>query len=366
MSIKKTPAGWLVDAQPGGRGGKRFRKTFKTQAEAKAWEAWLATQVNQNAQWAPEKRDTRKLSELVDLWFNTHGQSLRAGNDTRKRLLAAAIAMHDPVVDRFSAETFAAYRAERLKAGVSVSNMNRELAYLRAMFNELSRLGAWVKPNPLEKLRQFKVQERELSYLTADQITSLFTELNAARNKHVRLVTELALSTGARWSEAEGLLITQVHDGFVQFAKTKSGKVRSVPIADNLVAELRTHHRKHGTLNRVFGTAWSAFREAIERAGIDLPDGQMTHSLRHTFASHFIMAGGNILTLQKILGHQSLTMTMRYAHLAPDHLQEAKALNPLALITKGHFRTRKSEAEGVDQLMPPETRAISQTAHQAL
>ena len=58
----------------------------------------------------------------------------------------------------------------------------------------------------------------------------------------------------------------------------------------------------------------------------------MTHVLRHTFASHFMMAGGNILTLQKILGHQNLTTTMRYAHLAPEHLLEAKALNPLALL----------------------------------
>lgn len=42
--------------------------------------------------------------------------------------------------------------------------------------------------------------------------------------------------------------------------------------------------------------------------------------LRHTFASHFMMAGGNILTLQKLLGHATLAMTMRYAHLSPDHL----------------------------------------------
>lgn len=60
----------------------------------------------------------------------------------------------------------------------------------------------------------------------------------------------------------------------------------------------------------------------------------MMHSLRHTFASHFMMAGGNILTLQKILGHQSLTMTMRYAHLVPERLQEARRLNPLALMNK--------------------------------
>lgn len=57
---------------------------------------------------------------------------------------------------------------------------------------------------------------------------------------------------------------------------------------------------------------------------------QAAHVLRHTFASHFVMNGGNILTLQKILGHSSLVMTMRYAHLSPDHLSDAVRFNPLA------------------------------------
>lgn len=226
MTIKKTKAGWTVDAQPGGRGGKRFRKSFPTQAEAKAWEAWLQTQVNQNQQWQPEKRDTRRLSELVKLWYTAHGQGLRAGLGTKTRLLSAAEAMGDPLADRFSAEVFAEYRSKRLEAGVTAANMNRELAYFRAMFNELSRLGAWKRDNPLQKLRQFKIPERELSYLTAKQITALLDQLRFARNKHVLLVTRLALVTGARWSEAEGLTISQVHDGFVQFSKTKSGKLR--------------------------------------------------------------------------------------------------------------------------------------------
>jgi len=67
------------------------------------------------------------------------------------------------------------------------------------MFNELVRLGAWLRENPLARLRQFKVAERELSYLTKAQITALLVELAKARNKHVLLVTKLALSTGARF-----------------------------------------------------------------------------------------------------------------------------------------------------------------------
>ncbi|WP_164722685.1 tyrosine-type recombinase/integrase, partial [Enterobacter roggenkampii] len=63
---------------------------------------------------------------------------------------------------------------------------------------------------------------------------------------------------------------------------------------------------------------------------IVLPRGQLTHVLRHTFAAHFMMSGGNILALQKIRGHHDIKMTMRYVHLAPDHLEKALRFNPIA------------------------------------
>ncbi len=68
---------------------------------------------------------------------------------------------------------------------------------------------------------------------------------------------------------------------------------------------------------------------AVSRSGLTFPAGQKTHVLRHTFASHFMMSGGNILTLQKVLGHASLNMTMRYAHLAPDYLKDVITLGPI-------------------------------------
>ncbi|MDI9676901.1 phage integrase [Burkholderia cenocepacia] len=339
MTIKKTETGWLVDSQPGGRGAKRFRKLLKTLAEAKAYEAWLRTQVTVTPDWQPTKRDTRKLSELIDLWFSHHGTGLRSGDDTHRRLLAIAEALGDPSADRFTVDMFAQYRTKRLAEGVSANNLNREHAYLRAAFNELARLGYWSKDNPLGKLRQFKIQENELSFLSREQIIALLSALRESRNPHVLLITKTCLATGARWSEAEELRVSQVRNGLIQFARTKSGKTRAVPIDDELSLELVRHHRENGQGERVFGYAWSAFREGIERAGITLPDGQMTHSLRHTFASHFMMGGGNILALQRILGHQSLTMTMRYAHLSPDHLIEARRLNPLVAIKEAHAQS---------------------------
>lgn len=186
---------------------------------------------------------------------------------------------------------------------------------------------------PLAELRQVKVQERELSYLTTDQIRDLLEKLAEGKNRHAAMIAKVCLATGARWSEAKSLEARHIRNSQIQFAGTKSGKVRAIPIESSFEQDLRNHHDKAETGQRLFAYAYSAFRDAIERAGITLQDGQLTHELRHTFASHFMMDGGNILVLQRSLGHASLTMTMRYAHLAPDHLQEVVKLNRLTALT---------------------------------
>ena len=332
MTIKKTNSGWLVDIQPGGRGGKRFRKSFTTKAEALQWETWLKAQVQQSPEWRPGGHDKRKLSELVELWFNQHGINLRDGEGTKKRLLAICQAMKDPIAEKFTADDFAQYRANRMADNVAPATLNREHATLRAVFNELKRLGQWKTSNPLENIRRIKSPERELSFLINEQIMALLVALDEGRNADAKLVTLVCLATGARWSEAELLRTTQIRAGAIHFTGTKSGKNRSVPISIELERTLQAHMSivPKERFGRLFVTSYGAFRKALERAQINLPKGQLTHVLRHTFASHFMMNGGNILTLQRILGHGSLMMTMRYAHLAPEHLQEAKGLNPLA------------------------------------
>jgi integrase len=331
MSISKSSVGWLVDVQPGGRGGRRFRKTLPTKAEALTYEAWLKTKITQSPEWHPPRQDARRLLDLVELWFRHHGINLRAGENTYSRLKHLCTALGNPIAEQFQPEMFADYRAKRMTDGISANNLNREHSYLRAVFNELERLGHWKGGNPLIKVRQMKIAERELSFLSIGQIRLLLDALSG----DAQLIAKICLATGARWSEAEGLRVKQVRNGQIQFTGTKSGKNRSVPIDDALIAELDEHHEQRygddsAIAEQYFRFGYAAFRDGVERAGLTLPRGQLTHVLRHTFASHFIMNGGNILVLQKILGHSSLTMTMRYAHLAPEHLQEARTLNPLS------------------------------------
>ncbi|RXW26262.1 hypothetical protein DM877_25400 [Enterobacter cloacae] len=75
----------------------------------------------------------------------------------------------------------------------------------------------------------------------------------------------------------------------------------------------------------------------LKLTAIELADGQKTHVLRHTFASHFMINGGNILVFKRILGHSNIRETMRYAHFGPEHLEEVVALNSLNNIEKFKF-----------------------------
>lgn len=259
MTIKQVKTGWQVDIQPGGRGAKRLKKTFKLKADALAWERHVRAQVQQTPEWSPPKKDMRLLSELCESWYKNHGVGLRAGKDTFARLLSMSNAMGDPRADLFTAEMFAAYRNRRLDAGITANNMNREHAYLRAVFNELIRLGQWNRENPLKLLRQFKIQERELSYLTIDQIHALVSELLKSTNKHATMVSKICLATGARWGEAESLRISQVKNGQIQFVQTKSSKTRVVPITPMIEDEIRAHYKKHGAAEAVFFLSMGCF-----------------------------------------------------------------------------------------------------------
>ncbi|MBS0443623.1 MAG: tyrosine-type recombinase/integrase [Proteobacteria bacterium] len=148
-------------------------------------------------------------------------------------------------------------------------------------------------------------------------------------NRHALPVAKLCLATGLRWGESETIKRRQIKGGRVSVTG-KNAKVRHLPIEPRLAAELIAHHDEIETGDRLFSSAYGAFEAAIDRCSFELPKGQLSHILRHTFASKFMQNGGSIITLQKALDHDDLKTTMRYAHLAPDHLDQVLQLNPLA------------------------------------
>jgi len=158
-----------------------------------------------------------------------------------------------------------------------------------------------------------------LAYLAKPQIAELLEALRARQTApHTAMVACICLATGARWGEAQALRPNSI--------KGNSKRVRVVPVTPSLIDAIREHWNQHGPFSNCIGV----FRKLLLATSINPPRDQSSHILRHTFAAHFIMGGGHIVTLKEILGHASLSMTMRYAHLAPDHLNDAIRLGPMA------------------------------------
>lgn len=108
--IRRTESGWLVDVQPGGRAGRRFRKTLPTKGEAERWQRWVIAQTERDPDWNPPERDRRRLSDLARRWHELHGVGLRDGAARLRLLLAGAAAMGDPVGSDL-VTAYPAYRA---------------------------------------------------------------------------------------------------------------------------------------------------------------------------------------------------------------------------------------------------------------
>lgn len=332
MAVRKLATGkWICECYPAGREGKRLRKQFATKGEALAFERFTMEQVD-NKPWLGEKQDVRLLSELVDVWYRAHGATLADGKSRYQMMINICRDLSNPQAVNFDSKAFSQYREQRLSGeilrgsrtkGVTPRTLNIELAYMRAMFNELSRLGEWNQDNPLKDVRQYRTEEQEMAFLSKEQIDQLLQECENSTVPELATVVRLCLSTGARWSEAEGLSSSQVIPYKVTYTKTKGKRNRSIPISEELFNSLPQ------TTGRLFPSCYAAFRTALKRTGIKLPERQCSHVLRHTFASYFMIKGGNILVLQRILGHTDIKMTMRYAHFCPEHLEDALRFNPL-------------------------------------
>lgn len=335
MSIIKKDGKWQLDfypeGKPKGKASKRIRKTFTTKGEALAYQNHILANVD-NQPWIDGKEDRRTLLDLVRLWYDEHGITLDDGMRRKSAMEFAYESMGKPSAKEFDATMFSNYRKRRLSGEFSRTSridkvtprtVNLELSYFRAVFNELKRLGHWKFENPLETIRAFKTEESEMAYLNNEQIGKLLQECKNSRTTCLYDVVCVCLATGARWKEAETLRAPQLTKYRITYTKTKGNRNRSVPISKELYESLPA------TKGELFTSCYSAFRKAIKRTGIELPEGQLSHVLRHTFASHFMMNGGNIIVLQRILGHTDIKMTMRYAHFAPDHLEDAIKMNPL-------------------------------------
>jgi len=333
-----------------------------------------------------EKADARlranstSLREFVDRqygpWFTANR---RSGVQTLKTIdVAFSKLMRTPLAD-ISPVMIERWRTARLQTGVSPVTVDRELATLKAL---LSRAVAWqvIGAHPLSTVKLLgQAGEQIVRYLSRDEEKRLRQALqrredqyrdrrdsaNAWRRErdiselpdlrsctyadHLQPMILMSLNTGLRRGELFRVKWSDVNlnDGLsvlsVRAAAAKSGKPRQVPLNSEAAAALKAWHRQHrnppagglvfeGKDGAQFNNTKRSWERLLKDATIER---FRWHDMRHHFASRLVMAGVDLNTVRELLGHGDLKMTLRYAHLAPEHKAAAveKLVAASALLT---------------------------------
>ncbi|OAQ21031.1 tyrosine-type recombinase/integrase [Thermosulfurimonas dismutans] len=218
--------------------------------------------------------------------------------------------------------------------GLSPVSVNKVFRHLKAAFSKAVEW-SYLRENPVKRGNPLRVQRELPRFLSQGEILRL---LRAIEDPHFRAFVRFALFSGLRRSEL--LALTWEHldlkRGFVRVPLGKGTEERFLPISSRL-REVIEDLRALGVKGRLF--PWSRsyvshrFQRYARKAGLS---GVRLHDLRHTFASHLVMAGVDIRTVQKLMGHADIKATMVYAQLSPDHLREA--MERLNLGQEPHLR----------------------------
>ena len=234
---------------------------------------------------------------------------------------------------------------------IAAATVNRELACLKCMFNKAIE---WNKAdeNPVRKVKLFKENNKRIRYLEKEEIKKLLDNSNG----NIRSIIIVALNTGMRKSEILGLKWhdIDIEKGIIYLLDTKNGEKREVQINENVKKTLISVP-KNAVSPYIFckedGSPYKDVRKyfdtVLKRCGII---NFRFHDLRHTFCSQLVMAGIDIKTVQELVGHKSITMTLRYSHLSPDHKKRALDILGNRISTKMTQTPKIEEVNEMDKL----------------
>ena len=217
-----------------------------------------------------------------------------------------------------------------LKQDKRNSTVNRYLEAMSKMFNvaisnKIARL------NPIKEIKKLKQDNFKIRFLTKDEEKRLFKVLKSDRIYHHYIpIIICALQTGMRKGEIKNLKWSNIdfYNHCIELLKTKSGKARTIPISNKLMAEfLKLKENKlseYVFTNPYTKTKYNhlqhGFTSALEKANIQ---NFRFHDLRHTAATRMTERGIDLAVVKEILGHSDIKTTMRYAHPVPERKLKA-------------------------------------------
>jgi len=250
----------------------------------------------------------------------------------------------DRYLEEISSMDVEKFRQDRLVV-VSKSSVNKNVGCLRAMFNKAIEWELFSGKNPASGVKFYKLDNKRLRFLEKEEIARLLGNCQG----HLKDIIEFAINTGMRKGEIFNLMWRDIdmNNGMIYLLKTKNGDQRQIPINEtvkNIFFRVRKNPDSPYVFNSFDGKPFNdikkSFYTALEKSGIKE---FRFHDLRHTFASQLVMSGVDLNTVRELLGHKSMAMTLRYAHLSCDHKKRAvkalDAINGTNLAHEDHLET---------------------------
>lgn len=329
-----TPYYWASYIEPGGV--RVRRSTGSTDlAEAKAIEGKWRSEAHKEQHW--DKKPGRVFEEVM-LEYLRGSSHLRSIDMLKMQTATLLKWFRGQSVNALTGQDIKGYCRHRKEQGVANATINRELAAVSSAINYCNREWEWGLPNPV-KGRMLKEPPHRERFLTTREAGRLISKARELRHGDVLAdFIEIAVHTGCRRGELLGLEWSRVDlargkESIILNARhTKSGKPRVVPLNNTAIGAMRrrlafrTEHAPESpwVFCRRSGQQVKSLRNGFEKAAemAKLEDLRI-HDLRHTAASWLVSHGVPLEVVKDLLGHSSIMMTERYAHLAPHRVREA-------------------------------------------
>ena len=339
--------------------GSRQRKRFRRQRDAQHF--WTSQNAKiADGSWnqrAPKRVTLGEAFELYRAYARVQHRAYKTYDEPALSAWEEYFGAGRPIA-KITAAQVEAFKLERAQE-VSKATVDKSLAVLKAFFNWCihRQLAA---ANPVRRVKLFHEDNARLRYLSPEEFDRLLEAARTIRTSPY-LVEKIVLAahTGLRRGSLFHLRWDQIDlaHSVMRIPRTKSGRPLAIPLNETARGTLQAlydardetspyvfPHRSGPKTGEPVMDIKNGFRKALDLAGIE----DFTwHDLRHTFASWLMTRGASLRSVADLLGHQSIKMTMRYAHLSPTLLTAEVALldrpSPQVIDARGSKRAKKGQ-----------------------
>ena len=321
------------------KGHPRISETFDTRSKAKLWAERTTEAMRQHRYQPGSKAEQHTIQDLYERYVAEKIPTLAAPVEKCRKLAWWCNELGwKSRLSQIKPEAIA--RARDMLARVpgrsgkipAAGTVRQYLIVLSSAFGMATKDWHWMESNPCHKVRRPSEPRGRCRFLDQDERSRLLTACRASHCRTLYPLVVMALGTGARRNELVRLKWQDVdlERGLAILHETKNGERRALVIT-GLAAEVMAEWSEVRCLDSdlVFPSPQGkarfpqrAWHKVVEEAGLE--DFRF-HDLRHTFASYLAMSGATLAELAEAMGHKSLSMVKRYAHMTEGHVSSVVA-----------------------------------------